>query len=136
MERALNAIGIELIVDDLDRAVELFVAVMGCAVLSREPSTMVAGEVAVIDAGNVVISLLAPAASGDGAVLAERAPRLSQLIFGTEDPAASNAAFDRAVAAGLAVSDLLGGRFHVTPESAIGALGQPVAIVTVPLEPQ
>lgn len=133
MEDALNAIGIELIVEDLDRAIELFVEVMGCGLLSREPSTMVHGEVAIVDAGPIVISLLAPATSGEGAILADRAPRLSQIIFGTADAGVTVAAFDRAVNAGLAVSNLQDGRFHVTPESATGALGQPVAIVAVPL---
>ncbi|MCU1394209.1 MAG: hypothetical protein JWM34_2637 [Ilumatobacteraceae bacterium] len=131
MENGLNAIGIELIVDDLDRAVELFVDVMGGSLLSREPSGMVVGEVAIIDAGSIVISLLAPAPSGPGTVLAERTPRLSQLIFGSSEPERTLGTFDRAVAAGLAVSNLQDGRFHVTPESAAGALGQPVAIVTV-----
>lgn len=133
MESALNAVGIELIVEDLDRAIELFVDVMGCGLLSRERSTMVTGEVAIIDAGTIVISLLAPSTSGDGAVLAERTPRLSQIIFGTSTAEVTGAAFDRAVVAGLAVSNLTHGRFHVTPESATGALGQPVAIVAVPL---
>ena len=133
MESPLAALGIELIVADLDRAIELFVDVMGCQLLSREPSTLVVGEVAVIDAGSIVISLLAPALAGEGAVLANREPRLSQIIFGGSRSAEIAAAFGRAASAGLALSELVDDRFHITPESVEGALGQPTALVTVPL---
>ena len=136
MQTTSAAIGIELIVEDLNRAVELFVDVMGCELVSREPSSLIEGEVAVVDAGNIVISLLEPVKSGTGAMLGERSPRLSQIIFGSTAIAETTATFDRAVSAGLSVSDMRDGRFHITPDSVRGALGQFVAMVTVPLELQ
>jgi len=134
MQSASVAIGIELIVEDLNRSIELFVEVMGCELVSREPSSLIEGEVAVLDAGNIVISLLEPVKSGSGAMLGERSPRLSQIIFGSPDAHDTTATFDRAVTAGLSVSDIRDGRFHITPDSVRGALGQFVALVTVPLE--
>ena len=134
MQSAAVAIGIELIVEDLNRAVEMFVDVMGCELVSRGPSTLIEGEVAVVDAGNIVISLLEPVKSGSGALLGERSPRLSQIIFGSTDESETTATFDRAVTAGLSVSDMRAGRFHITPDAVRGALGQFVALVTVPLE--
>ena len=134
MQSASVAIGIELIVEDLNRSIELFVEVMGCELVSREPSSLIEGEVAVLDAGNIVISLLEPVKSGSGALLGERSPRLSQIIFGSPHGDDTTATFDRAVSAGLSVSDMREGRFHITPDSVRGALGQFVALVTVPLE--
>jgi catechol 2,3-dioxygenase-like lactoylglutathione lyase family enzyme len=116
-------------VDDLDRAVELFTVVLGLPLVSRAASQLVVGEVAVIDAGSLLISLLHPASSGEGSVLAERSPRLSQLFFAAGDPPDPAAVLDRAIAAGLSVVPGAGGSFHVTPESVEGAVGQPVAIV-------
>jgi len=136
MQTVSAAIGIELIVEDLNRAVELFVDVMGFELVSREPSSLIEGEVAVVDAGNIVISLLEPVKSGSGAVLGERSPRLSQIVFGSTDANDVTATFDRAVGAGLSVSDMREGRFHITPDSVRGALGQFVALVTVPLDTQ
>lgn len=129
----MNAIGIELVVEDLDRAIELFVSVLGFRLLSRGPAALAPGEVAAIDAGNIVISLLLPPQSGDLATITERTPRLSQLILGASDASGVADTFDRAVTAGLSVTDLPGGRFAIVPESVLGALGLHVAIVTVPV---
>ncbi len=126
MSNSTRAIGLELIVDDLDRAIELFTEVLGLPLLSRTPSELVLGEVAVVDAGSVVISLLQPASSGEGSLLAERAPRLSQLIFDADDLAAVR---ERSIERGLSVAPTDAKRFHLSPESVQGALGQPVAIV-------
>jgi len=131
----MAAIGIELVVEDLDRAIELFVAVLGCQLISRGPAPLVAGEVAAIDAGNIVISLLRPARSGDDALLAYREPRLAQLIFGASGTSGVAAAFDRAVDAGLSLTDMPDGRFAILPEVTRGALGLDVAIIGVPMDP-
>ena len=130
----VNTIGIELIVANLDRSVELFVDVLGCTLISRGPAALIAGEVATIDAGNIVISLLFPAESGEGAFFSHRDPRLAQIIFGAVGDGAISDAFGSVVTAGLAVSDLPGGRFAVAPETVRGALGIEVAIVAVPVE--
>jgi catechol 2,3-dioxygenase-like lactoylglutathione lyase family enzyme len=130
----MTAIGIELVVEDLDRAIELFVSVLGFRLLSRGPAALAPGEVAAIDAGNIVISLMLPPHSGELATITERTPRLSQLILGADDQRGVADTFDRAVAAGLSVTDLPDGRFAIVPESVRGALGLHVAIVTVPID--
>ncbi len=129
MDGDATAIGIELVVGDLDRSIELLSGVLGCDVLSRGPAELVAGEMAVLDAGSFVVSLLCPAASGEGAVLSERTPRLSQIIFSCADDAARAAVHGRATEAGLSTSTTDDQRFHITPESIEGALGMPTAIV-------
>lgn len=122
-------VGIELVVGDLDRAVELFTEVLGCTLLTRGPAHLVVGEVALIDANGLIVSLLRPASAGEGTVLALREPRLSQFVFATTDGSAEHAA----VEAGLSVVPMDNGGFHLSPESVEGALGIPVAIVVTPI---
>lgn len=124
-----RVIGVELIVEDLDRAVELFTEVLGLELLSRGPAPTVAGEAAVIDAGAFAITLLAPAAGGPGHVLAERTPRLNQLVVGLPALVDVEVLRDRATEAGLAVRSTDGGSFYLVPEAVAGALGQEVAVV-------
>jgi|GEM_PF-2876258 len=137
MENALPSpvglLSIELIVENLERAVELFHGVLGMDVLSRGPSALVRGEMATVDAGGCVITLLEPASSGDGTILSERTPRLSQIVLasGTET---TQSLRHGAVAAGLAVVPLDGAAFYVTPEAAAGALGQSVAVVVTAVD--
>lgn len=129
MDPELSLIGIELVVADLDRALELFGGVLGLDVLHRGPSALVAGELATIDAGALVITLLQPAASGEGTVLAERTPRLSQLVMGTGASDDAATVLERSVQAGLSAMPSDAGHFHISPESVEGAIGQPVAVV-------
>jgi catechol 2,3-dioxygenase-like lactoylglutathione lyase family enzyme len=129
MDGGLTLAGIELIVDDLDRAIELFRDVLGFEVLSRGPSALVAGETAAIDLDSIVLNLLAPAATGEGTILAERTARLSQLIAVEREERAGELRRDAALERGLAVAPLDDSSFYVTPESVAGALGQAVAVV-------
>jgi len=129
MEMGLTMVGIELVVVDLDRAVEMFTDVLGCTLLSRGPSGLVVGEVALIDANGMMVSLLQPACSGDGTVLAIREPRLSQIVFGASVSGAEAVAIE----AGFSVVPMDNGGFHLSPESVEGALGLPIAIVVTPL---
>lgn len=117
-------VGLELVVGDLDRAVELFTSVLGCSLVSRGAATLVVGEVAIVDANGLMISLLQPAAAGDGTVLALREPRLSQLVLVSTDDRAETSALE----AGLSVVPMAHG-FHLSPESVEGALGIPLAVV-------
>ncbi|MCB0999665.1 MAG: hypothetical protein KDB40_10240 [Acidimicrobiales bacterium] len=136
MASELSLIGVELLVADLDRALELFRDVLRFEVLHEGPAPHVAGRMAAVDAGSVVLTLLEPAASGDGAVLSERTPRLAQLIVGTASAEDTSDVFDRVVSAGLATESDGRSRFHVPPEAAEGALGMPVAlVVTEVVEP-
>lgn len=134
MSSPLSLIGLELLVADLDRSLELFCGVLGFDLLARGPSAHVVGEMATIDTGTVVLTLLAPASSGDGSVLSERTPRLGQLVIATDDALAASAALDRSVTAGLSAVPAGDGRFHITPEAVAGAIGQPVAVVITTIE--
>ncbi|MCB0956967.1 MAG: hypothetical protein R2694_17600 [Ilumatobacteraceae bacterium] len=132
MEPTTRAIGLELIVADLDRAVELFRDVLGVPVVSRGPATIVTGEMAVVDLGGVVFSLLCPAADGDGNLLADRTPRLSQVVLAVDggDPVTVLDQLQRTAAEhGLAAQRPAPDRWYLTPESVEGALGQAVAVV-------
>lgn len=119
-------LSIELIVESIDRALELFSGILGLEVLSRGPSSLVTGEVAMIDAGGCVITLLEPSTSGDGTILSERTPRLSQLVLASPS---AEALRNSSMRAGLAVVPLVGDSFYMTPEAVAGALGQRVAVV-------
>jgi catechol 2,3-dioxygenase-like lactoylglutathione lyase family enzyme len=130
----LSVLAVELIVDDLDRAIELFTDVVGCELIARGPSTSIVGEVASIDAGSIVINLIQPASTGDGTILGDRTPRTSQIIFGSADDDVRDAARERAVEAGLSVMRLGGHHFHLTPESVKGALGLSTAIVVASID--
>jgi catechol 2,3-dioxygenase-like lactoylglutathione lyase family enzyme len=129
MDAPLTLLGIELIVDDLDRAIELFTDVLGCPLLSRGASTLVAGETAAIDLGSIVVNLLAPDSVGEGTVLAERTPRFSQFILSQVVSRGVAEARTRSVERGLAVVPLDATNFYLTPESVEGALGQAVAVI-------
>ncbi len=128
MTTDLAAIGIELVVEDLDRAIELFGGVLGCPVSAPSESTIVVGRMAVVDAGGIAITLLEPADSGPGTLLSDRTPRLSQIVFGAAGSADVRSAHDTAIESGLAVVPF-GNGFHLSPESLKGALGQLVAVV-------
>ena len=133
MQTSLTVLGIELVVDDLDRAVELFTDVLGCALLSRGPAVLVAGELAVIDAGAMVVSLLAPAVSGAGPLLGHREPRLTQIIMSSPNSGHTAQVMKRSIEAGLSVVPGVAG-FHLDPDGIEGALGQMVAVVVTTLE--
>jgi catechol 2,3-dioxygenase-like lactoylglutathione lyase family enzyme len=135
VESRLGLIGIELVVADLERSLELFCDILGFELLSRGPAEHVSGEVATIDSGAIVLTLLAPSNSGDGSVLAERTPRLGQLIVGAGGVEATVAALERSVRAGLSAVPSGDHRFHLTPEAVDGALGLPVAVVVTTIEP-
>lgn len=117
---------------DLDVAIALFAEVFGLDVVRRGPSDLLEADTAVIDAGSVAITLLAPKDHGPGRLLPNREPRVSQLVLGGGEPAALRALQERAVESGLAVVGMNDGGFYVTPEAITGALGIATAIVAVP----
>lgn len=125
-------LSVEVLVEGVERTIEVLRDVLGLEVLERRPATDVAGEVAVLAAGEVTITLFAPAPEGPGRVLAERTPRLSQLVFAAvgDEPDPTAVLLERAVEHGLAVEPLTGG-FFVTPECGRGLLGTDTAIVVI-----
>ncbi len=122
-----KSLGIELIVNDLDRAVSLFVELLGFELHTRAPSKQVAGEVAVVTDGRIAITLLHPTTDGSAPVLPDRTPRLSQLIFGADTDSLDQVA-EAVVEAGLSVTPTDQG-FYVSPESIAGVLGFDAAVV-------
>ena len=127
MTRRINFLGIELIVADIDRALALFVDLLGFEVHQRGASDLVAGEIAVVTDGAVAITLLAPTTQGTAPILPDRAPRLSQLILGA-DPARLDEVTEAIVEAGLAVTPTSSG-FYLKPEGIGGGLGIETAVV-------
>lgn len=122
---------------DLDRAVELFCDVLDLPLLRREPATIVTGELAVVDLGGLLLTLLCPAADGDGNLLADRTPRLSQLVLSVDGADADqrhavlHGLLRTAAEHGLATQQSAVGYGYLTPEAVEGAVGQPIAIVAM-----
>ena len=129
MTDGLTAIGLEIVVEDIDRAIELFVDVLGCPLLGRGPASHVEGESATVDAGNIIISILQPAGEGFWLKPSQVAPRLSQIIFGAHRTELGRLAAET-VASGLPVVEA-DGRFHIPPEAARGIFGSMTAVVVV-----
>jgi catechol 2,3-dioxygenase-like lactoylglutathione lyase family enzyme len=132
MQEPLRLLGLEIVVGDLDRALALLVDVLGLELLSRAPADLVEGETAVLDCGSVAITLLAPAAHGPGPILGNRDPRVSQLVFGAAGDGAVARLQREMIESGLAVAPAGPSGFYATPESMVGALGMPTAVVVVP----
>jgi catechol 2,3-dioxygenase-like lactoylglutathione lyase family enzyme len=125
-------LSVEIIVESLDRALEFLVGVLGCSLIDRHPSDNPVGEIALVDAGSIVLSLLEPSSAGPGFVLPTRDPRVSQFVFsatGVDDPA------ERVCAdAGLAVEQVAQGGWYLAPAVVAGALGIACAVVVTPVE--
>lgn len=126
-------LSVEIIVESVERAIQLMVDTFGFPLVERRRTDDPAGEVAIVDAGGVLLSLLEPAAGGAGRLLPVRTPRLSQFVVGAS-PGEATMVHARVEAAGLASRHADGGRFFVTPESVVGALGLEAAIVVTPVD--
>jgi catechol 2,3-dioxygenase-like lactoylglutathione lyase family enzyme len=123
----ISVLGLELIVDDLDRAVALFVDMLGFELHERGESGVVAGETAIVTDGRVALTLLHPTTAGEARILPDRTPRLSQLIFGTDRATLDDVAGPM-IEAGLALTPTQGG-FYLKPEAVSGVLGFETAVV-------
>jgi hypothetical protein len=120
-----------MIVDSLDRALELLVGILGCDLIERRRSENPLGEIALVDAGSIVLSLLEPASAGPGYVVPIRDPRFSQLVFGATGD--DDGAEHRCIDVGLAVTHLGEGGWYLAPPVTAGALGVSTAIVVTPV---
>lgn len=133
MESESRVLGLELIVDDIERATALFTEVLGFELYERGRFELFAGEMAVVTDGAVAITLLQPTTDGGQPVLPDRTPRLSQIVLaGRSDAAEANRAL---IESGLAITPTPRG-FYLTPESVAGALGIETAIVVVSSDPE
>ena len=78
-------IGLEFLVGDLDGAVAVFVEAFGWQVIERGPSRSVAGTQVVLanaSGSGPAITLFAAADHGPGTIVADRQPRLTQVVLG------------------------------------------------------
>jgi len=127
VSEGMELIGLELLVESIPPAVELFVDGMGCALAWEGRAVDVDGDVAVLDAGPIAITLIAPTMTG-GPPIPDSAPRLSQLVFGASGTVVDQA-ISRLQGLGMAVSSEVPGRPFVPPEAAAGPLGLRTALV-------
>lgn len=127
MPAGVTIIGVEILVSEITTAVSYFVDVLGFELIYRGPAQEVPGETAVIDAGAVAVTLLQPADSGPS-ILADRTPRVTQLVFGTAVGDFAEVV-ERQHAAGVSTQPHPDGRSFVPPEVAAGILGFDVALM-------
>jgi hypothetical protein len=78
-------VAIEYVVDDLDRALEVLVDLMGFEIVQRGPHPTLDAEQVLVDAGPVSFSLLHPTADGDRMAIVEPFSNPAQLIFTLPD---------------------------------------------------
>lgn len=117
---------------EISKALELLVDALGFELVERRPSTDPVGEIALVQLGDVLITLLAPAESGPGFVLPDREPRLSQIVLAAPPAEVGDLAVRVAEAGATAQGDA--GSFFVTPAVCTGALGMRTAIVVTGVE--
>jgi hypothetical protein len=121
-------LSVEVIVESVDRAIEILVNCFGCALIDRSRTEEPAGERALVDAGSIVLTLLEPSPHGPGFVLPDRSPQFSQFVFGGAQSDVDDVEA-RCESAGLAIEQIPGSGWYVTRESAAGALGVHTAMV-------
>ncbi|MGK0273945.1 MAG: hypothetical protein ACI9N0_000318 [Ilumatobacter sp.] len=128
-----NLVGLELIVEQIDSALALFVDGLGLELVERRMSVDPAGEIAILAAGDAAITLLQPATSGPGFLLPKREPRLSQIIFSVDKERIDElaAAINEA---GIPAQGIDSARFFVPPPATEGLLGFQTAIVVAGID--
>ena len=129
----VNLVGFELIVEQIDSALALFVDGLGLELVVRRTSIDPAGEIAIIAAGDAAITLLQPATSGPGHLLPKREPRLSQIIFSIDEDKIDELAAD-IIESGIPAQQMLRSRFFVPPPATEGLLGFQTTIVVAGIE--
>lgn len=125
----MTVVGLELLVADLDAATDFFTSVLGFPLAWRGQAADAAGETSVVDGGAIAITLFEPARpSGNGAAtVADRTPRLSQILVADMESDQSNLA-EIIRGAGLAAQPAGPDRSYVPPAAFEGVVGFPVAL--------
>lgn len=125
-------IGIEMLVPEIDAALVLLSEAFGLELIERRSSDDPAGEIAVLDAGGVAITLLQTAEHGPGVIVPHRQPRVTQLVFGA---AGDDTAMIRMAVAesGIPTLPFGDGGFFVTPNGGEGLFGFEIATVITAL---
>ena len=129
-EGAVNVIGIEVLVSRLNEAVDYLSGVLGFPVVWRGPAHDATGEMAVLDAGPVAITLFEPSTATDdlASIVPDRTPRLTQIVVGASDDVVT-AAIDRTTEAGVSVQRIDDERSFVPPAVLEGVLGFPTTLM-------
>lgn len=127
MPDTTSVVGLEILVSRIDDAVAVFVDAFGWEVVFRGPSGEISGERAVLHAGSIVVTLLEPAVDGPK-LLADRAPRVTQLVVGGDERQMA-AVTERLSGLGLPTHSGGPGRRFVPPEAVAGVLGFETALM-------
>ena len=122
-ERMPQLIGLEYIVDDLDRVLELFVDLLGFEVVARGPHPEVDAEVVTLDAGAIAINLLHRTAVGDRPQILDPEVALTQLLFSVPGQGDLDALRTRLVEAGTSVVVDAADTIHLTTQGARAIFG-------------
>lgn len=126
----LTLLGIELLVQEIDAATELFERVLGFELIERRDSEDPAGQLAVFRVGDAAVTIIEPRDHGPGTVMEDRTPRLGQIILGT-GPGESADLIQAVAEAGGSVHRLADDRTVITPLVVAGATGIAAAITVI-----
>ena len=130
MSHGLTLLGVELLVQDIDRATELFEGALGFELVERRMSDDPAGEIAVFAVGEAALTVIAPRDHGPGVVIDDRTPRLGQLVLGASTGSLDAVATD-VVERGGSVQPIDDQRFLLSPSTVAAATGIDAAITIV-----
>ena len=121
-----------MMVPEIDAALVLLGDAFGLEMIERRSSLDPAGEIAVLKAGGVAITLLQAADHGPGFVVPGREPRVTQLVFGVagDDTATIRMAVTET---GLPTLPFGDGGFYVTPNGGEGLFGFEIATIVMGL---
>jgi catechol 2,3-dioxygenase-like lactoylglutathione lyase family enzyme len=126
---------LEFVVDDLDKALELLVDLMGLELLSREPHATLAADVALLAAGPIAISVIQETETVERMPLSSPEPRLAQMVFTIGSETELLNLRDHFIDAGASVVSDSPTMFHLSESMIEGVFGaSPVPVFLVPPE--
>ena len=130
---SVSLVSAEYVVDDLERAEELFVGLMGLTVVQRSRHAEFDADLVLLNAGSVTLSLLCPTDVGDRPPFPAVEPKLAHLTFVVDDERDFVALRSRLVDAGAAVVHSGPQMFHLPEGLVQSILGDAPVIVVVQL---
>lgn len=126
MAQSPKVVGVELLVSDIVSALDYLTVIFGAELVFRGVSSEPPGERAVLDAGTITITLFEPSTTGPG-LLADRRPRVTQLIWGADAGSAATVA-EQSSESGVPMRRLPDDRRYVSPEVMEGIFGFDIAL--------
>ena len=124
-------VSVEFVVDDLERAEEFLVGLMGLEILQRSRHAEFDADLVLLRSGSVTLSLLHPTDIGDRPPFPAVEPKLAHLTFVVEDEDEFVAMRSRLVAAGAAVAHNGPRMFHLPEGFMQSVLGAAPAFAVV-----